>query len=329
MSDFIEHGGALDAAIAAHGGTRSTWLDLSTGINPVAYPVRDLPDDVWSALPDSALHARCLEAARAYYAVPDWANIVAAPGTQAIIQWLPYLLPKQPVSIISPTYGEYGQVFSQAAWPVETRDELVAISGEGIVIVGHPNNPDGRTWDLQACEAVLRDGATLIIDEAFADLVPDQSLVSLAAQPNVLVLKSFGKFFGMAGLRLGFAVGQGDLIGRLRTLLGPWSVAGPALAIGAQALADDEWIAQTRGQVRQQSAELERLLVGADCALVGRTDLFVTVSHAQAATIADGLARDHILVRRFDHSPDWLRFGLPGNATELSRLAGALQRVLP
>ncbi|MFZ2103008.1 MAG: threonine-phosphate decarboxylase CobD [Oricola sp.] len=324
----IPHGGALDRAIAEHGGRREDWLDLSTGINPVAWPVPELAADVWQRLPGDSLVTACLEAARGYYGVPDGAGIVAAPGTQAIIQWLPHLFNYlDRVTIVSPTYGEYAHAFHMAGASIETPPDLSEGDIGPLVVIGQPNNPDGRAWPAERIARMMRGegGVRMVIaDEAFADVAPERSVVGLTGQPGLTVLRSFGKFFGLAGVRLGFAIGDPDVIASLRQMIGPWAVPGPALAIGAQALQDRRWIAYTRARLSEDSARLADMLEKAGFEIAGKTDLFVLAAHDEAARIAKKLTQRHVLVRPFDYEPRWLRFGLPGGTQDLARLDSAL-----
>lgn len=325
MMDAIRHGGALDRAIALHGGRREDWLDLSTGINPAAYPVGELPADLWERLPDEALMRDCLDAARACYRVPDGAAIVAAPGTQAIIQWLPVLFAHlDRVAIVSPTYGEYARVFAPTGVRVDTPDGLPEPGSTDLLVAGQPNNPDGRAWPIDDLMRFSGGRQVAVIDEAFADVAPELSLVPRAGEPGLVVLRSFGKFFGLAGLRLGFAIGDPDTMAALQGMIGPWAVSGPALALGARALRDEDWIAGTRARLAADSARLEACLVGHNFAIAGRTDLFVTARHADAATVANALAQRRVLARIFDHDAKLIRFGLPLGDEGFARLDSAL-----
>lgn len=322
----IPHGGALDRAIAQHGGERGDWLDLSTGINPVAWKVPEMGPDVWQRLPDEALMRDCLDAARACYGVPDGAAIMAAPGTQAIIQWLPILFNHlDRVAIVSPTYGEYQQVFRMTGVAIDTPSAWPADpESVDLFVAGQPNNPDGRIWSKEAVAPFTQGRKVAVIDEAFADVAPDVSLVGETGEPGLLVLRSFGKFFGLAGLRLGFAIGDPDVIEALSGMIGPWAVSGPALAIGARALRDEAWIAATRARLADDSARLAAVLENRGFEVAGRTDLFVTATHAEAHGIADALAGRHILTRVFDHDTALIRFGLPADEDGLARLDSAL-----
>lgn len=330
----IRHGGALDRAIAQYGGRREDWLDLSTGINPVPYPVSEIPTDVWHRLPDEGLIADCLEAAREYYGVPEGAAIVAAPGTQAIIQKLPYLVSPQTVSIQGSTYEEYVRVFRDAGWRDREHMSLKSpLHGDANTrVCVSPDNPTGSVTApddiLRVAAECDRHGGFLVVDEAFADAAADSSVAGESDFPGLIVLKSFGKFFGLAGIRLGFAAGDDELIARLENLLGPWAVPGPALAIGAKALRDHAWIQETRARIRRDAQRLQNILEGAWLTIIGGPGLFTLTSHVDPLWLADGLARRGILVRTFDHNPTWIRFGLPAHDAGFLRLEQALAEIV-
>ena len=312
-SDPADHGGGLDAARRRFGGARADWIDLSTGINPVPFPRPDLPADCWTSLPDQGALDDLLAAARQVWRVPDGAAIVAAPGTSALIAQLPGTVPAGRVRIPGPTYNEHARAFAAHGW-TESRD-----AAEALVLV-NPNNPDGRVW--QGTDA---DAGFVVIDESFADIAPEISLVGRATRPGTVVLKGLGKFWGLAGLRLGFAIGDPLLIRRLSLLLGPWAVSGPALAIGTAALRDDIWAAQARARLARDAARLDALLTAAGAEIAGGTDLFRLARLPNPGLWHTALARRHIWTRLFPYSKEWLRFGLPGSEAEWARLAKALE----
>ena len=298
--DAMDHGGGVDAAVKRWGGVRSDWLDLSTGINPRPYPVPAFDDDVWTALPDAGAFAALEGAARDFWHVPESAAVLAASGASALIALIPTLVSAGRVAIIGPTYNEYGRAFRTYGWEV----------GEGspdAVVVVHPNNPDGRLQPVP--EATLR-----VIDESFCDVCPDESQIALADQAGVLVLKSFGKFWGLAGMRLGFAIGDSALVERLAAMVGPWAVSGPALRVGATALADRVWADETRLRLVADAARLDLLMQRAGAEVVGGTTLFRLYDVGDAAAWQERLARYRILGRLFPYSQRWLRFGLPDGA---------------
>ncbi|MCG7522119.1 threonine-phosphate decarboxylase [Ruegeria sp. Ofav3-42] len=295
-----DHGGGLDGAIAQYGGKREEWIDLSTGINPHPYKVSGLIHSDWTALPDHGAFERLSIAARRFWSVPDSAAILPAPGASAVIARIPALATTGRVQITAPTYNEHAAAFSAQGWNVQPDRPA-----EARVIV-HPNNPDGRIWTTADVDAPLT-----VIDESFCDVCPEASLIHLSDQPGVIVLKSFGKFWGLAGLRLGFAIGQPDLISRLNDLTGPWSVSGPALRIGEQALRDTEWADSARQKLSDAADRLDRLVLSNGASLVGGTTLFRLYEVDNAANWQDKLARNQIWSRVFPYSQTYLRLGLP------------------
>lgn len=326
----MKHGGDLTEAIARYGGTPQMWLDLSTGINPWPWPIpADLPGAVWQRLPSLAAEAALIAAARDAYSVPADAEVVAAPGTQSLIQWLPQLAAAGPVAIVGPTYHEH-----ELAWRMAGHD-VIAVAGlddlpEAVrhAVVVNPNNPDGRVTDhagLARAAALLRDrGGWLIIDEAFVDTEPEISAVALCVDLPVVILRSFGKFYGLAGLRLGFAIAHRDIAQRVSLALGPWPCSGPALNIGLTALRDKEWARGTRSAIQYGAHELDTVLTVAGFTIRGGTGLFRLVQHPHAKKVHAALAAQHIWCRRFEWADDLLRFGLPLHKHDLDRLAGAL-----
>ena len=320
----IVHGGRLDEAVAKFGGKRSEWLDLSTGINPNSYPLPEIPAQAWSKLPDSRIEETMLEAARRYYGVDDRLKIVPAPGTQALIQVLPRVLHAKEVTVISPTYGEHAHVWRTAGANVSEVGEFNNLepSSELCVLV-NPNNPDGRVHTVSEIVRISAELECMIVDEAFCDNDHAHSIV-LDQPRNVIVLKSFGKFFGLAGLRLGFAICEKKYAEEIREALGPWSVSGPAMEIAAQAFRDEDWIKRTREYLGRASDRLSLLAEEYGFRIEGAAGLFVYVSHREGKEIFEWLANDKILVRPFPERPECLRIGLHKNEEELERLASSL-----
>lgn len=308
-----DHGGGIDAAAARFGGRRDAWIDLSTGINPVPYPLPTLPADAWTALPDRTALTHLTDAARRFWQVPPKAAVLAVPGASAAIARVPLLAAKGRVHIPGPTYNEHAASFRAEGW----RTTENPAEADATVHV-HPNNPDGRYWPANAPTGGLR-----IIDESFCDVAPHRSLIAQATHPGTLILKSFGKFWGLAGVRLGFVIGDPNLIARLSEMLGPWSVAGPALAIGATALDDADWAVATRDRLAADTGRLDAMMTDAGAGLIGGTTLFRLYRVAEATGWQDRLARQHIWSRVFPYDPTWLRLGLP-SADGWSRLAEAL-----
>lgn len=302
MAQTADHGGGIDAAARQYGGARSDWIDLSTGINPEPYPIAALPADAWTALPDSAALGSLLAAARRFWRVPDAAEVVAAPGASALIARIPALCPA-PAYVPGPTYNEHARAFENAGLPVTDATAPVHVHV-------HPNNPDGKLWPETVGGARLT-----VVDESFGDIAPETSMIARTAQPGTLVLKSFGKFWGLAGMRLGFAIGHPETLrgpnGRLADMIGPWAVSGPALAIGAAALSDLVWAETTRARLAQDATRLDAMVRARGARLVGGTTLFRLYQVEDAALWQDRLARQRIWSRIFPYSGTWLRLGLP------------------
>lgn len=325
----MKHGGDLTEAMRRYGGGEDAWLDLSTGINPNPWPIPALAGALWQRLPSRADEAALLDAARVAYAMPHGVDVAAAPGTQMLIQLLPRLAPPGAVAIVGPTYNEHA-----AAWQSAGHEAIAISSPEQLpdaarhVVIVNPNNPDGRIVDhatlARIAETLHQRGGWLLIDEAFADIDPACSAVTLCGEWPVLVLRSFGKFYGLAGLRLGFVIGAPELIARCTDALGPWACSGPALVIGRAALRDEPWAEQTRRQLQQQAERLDAILMAAGFTLAGGTALFRLARHPDATARHEALARQHIWCRRFDWADDLLRFGLPPDAAALERLKAAL-----
>ncbi|MEO1206487.1 MAG: threonine-phosphate decarboxylase CobD [Pseudomonadota bacterium] len=325
----VHHGGNLDEAIAAHPNAPKPWIDLSTGINPTPYPFPSLPSDAWSRLPTATQEHDLIEAAARCYGVDNPAGIVASPGTQALIQIIPKLV-KAPaeVAILGPTYAEHAHCWNASGHRVRIITSLTDIGQANVVICVNPNNPTGAMTPPASLHNIAQhlhdtDGL-LVVDEAFADTMPEISLAS-ACPPGTLVLKSFGKFYGLAGLRLGFAIGASSTCSQLKAMLGPWAISGPAIQIGKRALSDDVWRQETIQQLIRSRDHLTQLLTSAGMKPIGITPLFQLISHPQAAQLAATLGASGIHVRTFEDHPTWLRFGLPGPDSAWLRLQRVLQ----
>ncbi len=294
-----DHGGGIDAAVAQFGGTREGWLDLSTGINPVPYPVGDISADAWNALPDRDAQEGLNAAARTFWNIPETAGILAAPGASSLIARIPALAPVGTVKIPTPTYNEHAAAFRASGW-------TVADDGTDAMVVVHPNNPDGRVHHPSDLTAKLT-----IIDESFCDIAPAASMIDMARKENTLILKSFGKFWGLAGVRLGFLIGDPALIARMSDMIGPWAVSGPALTIGTRALQDFAWASETRLRLNADATRLDEMMEPAGARAIGGTPLFRLYEVDDAAAWQDKLAKGHVWSRIFPYSKTWIRLGLP------------------
>ncbi len=321
MAEKADHGGGLDAAARLFGGVRAEWLDLSTGINPCPYPVGGIGAAAWADLPDSDAIAGLEAAARAFWQVPQGAAVLAAAGASALIARVPLLVPAGRVAIAGPTYNEHERAFRAAGWQVEDVQARVQARVQtgvqaGARVLVHPNNPDGRVWSDTDI------GEMTIIDESFCDVMPEASLIESASRPGVIILKSFGKFWGLAGLRLGFAIGDPKLVAGLAQSVGPWAVSGPALEIGTRALRDAAWAKATRARLAVDAARLDATV---GLPLVGGTSLFRLYDAGDAVAFQARLARAKIWCRIFPYSTRRVRLGLPGTAESWARLEAALK----
>jgi cobalamin biosynthesis protein CobC len=330
-SDAMRHGGDLGQASRHYGIAEAEWLDLSTGINPrpwagaAALGPAELRLD---RLPDAATLEALLAAARRAYRVPPGLAVAAAPGSEAIIRALPRLV-CGPAALVATSYGSYAEAWHQAGAGLETIEPDQAAHGPAkSLILVNPNNPDGRTMrpaEILALARGRRGGALVVVDEAFAD--PEDVISSvphLAQGDPVLVLKSFGKFFGLPGLRLGFSVGPAALIERVSAQFGDWPVSGPALAVGTPALADLAWQAEARRWLSEQARRLDEVLAGAGLTVAGGTRLFRLVRSPEAAALHDNLARQAVWARIWPDAPELIRFGLPADAAGFEHLRRAL-----
>ncbi len=318
-----DHGGNIDGARALYGGASEDWIDLSTGINRVPYPVPALSPQAWQALPTQAALASLTRAAKqAYRAEVD---ILPVAGAQAAIQMIPRLFPIGQARVLSPTYNEHAACLLAAGWNVEEVDNLDALSGADLAVVVNPNNPDGRETTPQTLVGLAQQVGHLVVDESFADARPDLSVVPLmTGLKNLFVLRSFGKFYGLAGLRLGFILGHCDSVKALSAMFGPWPVSGIAIETGSQALLDDNWARQTVDRLRQEVAEIDGLATGYGWTVVGGTELFRLYDTPSATKAQAHLAQNHIWSRIFPWSKGLIRLGLPGTTHEWTRLREAM-----
>ena len=303
MTPKRDHGGGLDAAIARYGGKRADWIDLSTGINPVPYPVPELAEDVWTALPDEGAVTALEVAARDFWMVPEEAALLAAPGASALIANIPRLLPKGRVQIAGRSYNEHQAAFDGAGWQVTS-------DGPKARVIVHPNNPTGVMWSGQDEAPGARE--LLVIDESFCDIALGNTHVrEMSTIPGVVILKSLGKFWGLAGLRLGFAIGDPKLIGALKEMLGPWPVSGPALTVGRAALEDMQWANSTRQRLAVDVARMDASVQMKGAELIGGTALFRLFKVDNALKWQEKLAHGKVWSRIFPYDETWLRLGLP------------------
>jgi cobalamin biosynthetic protein CobC len=330
MATPLMHGGDLAAARRMFPGAPEPFVDLSTGINPHHYPIPQLPTEAFTRLSDQTAVDRLASIAAKAYGVPSAVHVVPAPGTQILLPLVAALASRGRAAVLGPTYAEHRRVAALVGHAVTAVTDIEHIQDVDLAIVVNPNNPDGRILTklklLALADRLRSRGGLLVVDEAFMDVAqPGASLAAEVDCGNVVVLRSFGKFFGLAGLRLGFALAAPVLAVRISATLGPWAVAGPAITIGQCALADTSWGEATRISLSKSATQLDQLLIEAGLDIVGGTTLFRLVHTALATQIFQHLGRCGILVRRFTDQPTWLRFGLPGSESEWQRLRSGLR----
>lgn len=319
-----DHGGNLDQAIARFGGAPEGWIDLSTGINRLPYPLPPLSPGAWTALPRQRSQDALIAAAA--HAYRTGAAILPLAGAQAAIQLVPRLAAPGLARVLSPTYNEHAGALRAMGWTVEEVATPEALAGADLAVLVNPNNPDGRVMTPGAITALAPSVGRLAVDESFADPTPELSVAPYCGTvPGLLVLRSFGKFYGLAGLRLGFAIGAEDTIAALAAMAGPWSVSGPAQEIGARALSDDAWAAATTARLASEAPRIDAQAHAAGWRLVGGTALFRLYDTPDAGAAQAALARHHIWSRIFPGSARWLRLGLPGSGAEWDRLQWAME----
>lgn len=323
----LTHGGGVRLAASQYAIPENEWLDLSTGINPDGWQVPELPDNCWQRLPEP--DNKLLDIARDYYGCKDLLHL---PGTQAAIQVLPKLRSKSVVGIVSPTYSEHYKHWNRYQHKVlqlelsQVEEQLEKLD---VLVVVNPNNPTGK---LVAVDTLLKweeqlsaKNGWLVVDEAFIDVTPESSLLSKTIKDGVIVLRSLGKFFGLAGIRSGFVVAEADLLEKIEDQVGLWAINHPGQLITRKALADKKWIAATRRKLPQSSNRLKNILQSAGLNVIGGTALFQLIAGDNVEPLYEMLARRGVLTRLFNvgfgnTKSAMLRFGLPNGEQEWDRL---------
>ncbi len=324
-----DHGGSLGRARRLFPLAPEPWIDLSTGINPHSYPLFDFPATAFTRLPEPGREKALRAAAAAAYGAPSPALVVAAPGTQILLPLVMGEVAPGRTAVLGPTYAEHARAAALVGHRVEETSDFNDLYDADVAVAVNPNNPDGRLAGrealLELADRLGRRGGLLVVDEAFMDVGPaGASLAPDTGRPGLVVLRSFGKFFGLAGVRLGFALAEETVAARLAARLGPWAVSGPALEIGLKALSDGDWQQATRSKLATEAARLDRLLDRFGLAATGGTDLYRFVETIEAPRLFDVLGSAGVLVRNFSWSERALRFGLPGDEAAWSRLEQAL-----
>ena len=321
-----EHGGNIDVASAKYGFATDEMLDLSTGISPFTYPLPPITSDALQPLPTVAMLDACVKAARHAYGVPDKLNVTVGAGTQAFLQIIPRLAKAGTVWIRQPTYNEHAHCWADAGHHIVDGDVMPDEADHAVIVF--PNNPTGdRYTDLSDLASnIERKGGLLIIDGAFLDNAEGADILAkLSAFSCVIHLRSFGKFFGLAGVRLGFAIASQIHSDSLVSMLGPWAVNNVALIAGTTALQDQAWIESHKGILERQSDTLAKLLACANLGIIGGTFLFQTIHDADALSLHEHLAKAGIWTRIYAEWPDLMRFGLPRNKGEMDQLDNSIK----
>jgi cobalamin biosynthesis protein CobC len=322
---MLEHGGNLQQAATQYGIPLADWLDLSTGIHPQHYPIPPLPPALFQRLP--AVADGLLAAARTYYGAQ---HLLACAGSQAALQVLPALRKTSRVAMPRTMYQEHAHAWQRAGHHVHLFEQLPdeqTLNDSDVLLLCNPNNPTGQRYAVETLlgwhAQLAARGGWLVVDEAFMDSTPQHSLASHTGQPGLWVLRSLGKFFGLAGLRVGFLLGEPKALAEVESLLGPWTVSGPSRHIAEIALQDIAWQQQMRAHLPAQSQQLSQLLAAYGLNPAGGTALFQYVPHAASQQLQAALAKQGVWTRYFA-SPQALRFGLPP-ATHWARLEQALR----
>lgn len=322
---MLEHGGNLREAAIRFDRPLEQWVDLSTGLNPQPFPVPPLPANAWHRLPE---HDPGLEqAAQAYYGAP---RVLPVAGTQAAIQALPRMRERSRVIVSAPSYAEHAHCWKQAGHQVhEVGYDAIDrhVDEADVVVVCNPNNPTGETVPpavlLQWAKRLASRRGVLVVDEAFGDISPETSVARYTDAEGLVVLRSVGKFFGLAGVRLGFVAANAALLSALAEYLGPWAVSGPAQQIGRMALCDTDWQHNTRQKLLLAGERLHTVLKRHGIAAHG-TPLFQWWPEAEPEAFHEHMAEQGIWVRLFPTKARGIRLGLPGDESGWERLQYAL-----
>lgn len=272
VDDRILHGGDIGTASKCFGVPREKWIDLSTGISPLHYPAVDISIEYLIRMPYQQDSFR--SAVRGYYGQHDF---LATNGSQQTIASLPKCLKNLPIVLPDIGYQEHAEAWRQHGaelvyYPSQNADDAkkviekwLASGDEFHLLVINPNNPTCITFSpetLKYWSSQLAGDAALIVDEAFADLCPEQSVLGANFEANMVVLRSFGKFFGLPGLRLGFVFADQSLLYEIKAYIGVWDVSGPAQEIATRAFLDTQWQADARQRYLDLSRDNQNLWQG-------------------------------------------------------------------
>lgn len=321
----IEHGGNLERAMQSYGGSPSDWIDISTGISPFSASLPELRLSDWHRLPESASLDELAQIAQVYYASNQ--ECIVTSGSQFLINHLPDLL-KGDIGILEPSYGEYAASFARHGREYNALDTIDEIDDVQSIILANPNNPDGRLYaqgELYELAEVLkkRDGY-LVVDEAFCDVCDNASMLIADPIENLIVLKSFGKFFGLAGARIGFVFAHNDVLHQIEQLQGPWSVSGPSISVAKYVLTCDGIHQDLLREISSRHSQFIQMLSDTRLKIIGGTKLFTLIEHENATDLHEHFLNKKILTRKFDYNACWLRLGLTSSTEEDLRLKQAI-----
>lgn len=311
---MLNHGGRLNRAVKKFNIPIENWIDLSTGINPNHWPIPNIPDKCFTRLPED--DDGLVEAARKYYQAD---NLLPVAGSQSVIQLLPLLREKSKVAVPDIGYAEHAHQWQTAGHEIifyKTSNLDNIVNDVDVLIIINPNNPTGEIVtqkQLLAWHKILQSKqGWLIVDEAFADAEEIPSIVNMSHQSGLIVLRSIGKFFGMAGVRSGFVFAEKNLLKEINEKLGPWVLTGVSRYVTTMALLDNEWILNSKQALNQTSDSMHDLILGCSGVTPSGTKLFKTIVHVQAEEIFELFAMQGVLVRLLDNKKG-IRFGMPGD----------------
>ena len=319
----IQHGGDIDLAIKKYGGEREDWIDLSTGINGASYPWQESINVELRNLPSNKILMQLEKAAARAYKIAESADTAAVSGAQQIINLLPLCLKScNSVAILGPTYNEYEKAFKRSGTKTKTVSETSELSLSDIAIIVNPNNPTGKVIADETLAGLSKKVRILIIDESFKMFSSRRTLNF----SNIIQINSLGKFFGLAGVRLGFVSGPSEFIKTVKEMLGPWPVSSLAAEIGIVALNDKVWISEMEKILVTESNALHEVCNSRNWELVGRTSLFHTYATSSCLEVEKQFAAHGIWIRTFDYSKTWVRLGIPTSENAWTRVKQALNQ---
>jgi histidinol-phosphate aminotransferase len=317
-------------------------LDFSANINPygpspaVRAALADVPLDRYPDRQALAFRAILAES----IGVPP-GRILAGNGASELIALtaLAFVRPGDAVLVIGPTYGEYARTIGLmggrvVTWRARTEDDFALDPDKvgreverlepRLVFLCRPNNPTGIVFPAVSLSALARrHPATLfVVDEAYQPFASDQGSALDDAAENVLILRSMTKDFGLAGVRLGYAVGSEPLIEALRRGQPPWSVSALAQAAGVAALGDPAHRARSLEQL-----DLAKMALTAGLTRLGLNPL-PSVTPFFLVPVGDGAAFRKVLLTRRILVRDCASFGLPTFVRISTRRPGENERLL-